>query len=103
MNKFMKDHGRHLLMFPIVLLLLPLLVNFQLLDLHNVGVFFRLFLALFGSTVVGFCIEWYQAVVYGANKGEPGKRFWQQHWFKDMVVTGVSGFLGGIVAELLFI
>jgi len=103
MKKFFKDHGKHLLMFPIMLSLLPVVVEFQLFDLHNVGIFFRLFLSLFISTVVGFCIEWCQGVFFNANKGEPGKTFWQQHWVKDMTVTGVSGFLGGVFAEVLFI
>jgi hypothetical protein len=102
----MKDHGKHLWMGVIVLVFLPILVKFkmfEILDLRNAGIFFRLVLSLLVSTVVGFCIEWYQGVFYGANKGEPGKRFWQQHWFKDMTVTGLAGFVGAIIAEIVFI
>jgi hypothetical protein len=103
MDKFLKDHGRHLWMGVITLIFIPLCVKFQLFDLHNVGVFFRLFLSLFVSTAVGFCIEWYQGVFYNANKGVPGESFWQRHWVKDMVVTGVSGFVGALIGEIIFI
>ena len=103
MKDFFKNHGKHLLMFPIVLLLMPVFVQNQWMDLHNVGMFFRLFLSLFGSTAVGFIIEWIQGKFYGANRYNPEENVWDQHWFRDMMVTGFAGLLGGIAAEIFLI
>jgi hypothetical protein len=103
MNKFLKDHGKHLWMGVITLILLPLCVKFQLFDLHNVGAFFRVFLATIISAATGYCIEWYQAVFYNANKGEKGISFWNQHWVKDVMVTTIAGFLGAVIGEIVFI
>jgi hypothetical protein len=103
MNKFIKNHGWHLLMFFITLTLFPICVKFKIMDLHNTGSFFRILLGTFISFSSGFLIEWYQGVFHGANKGKTGEKFFNKDWVKDVITSGVSGTVGVILGEIFFI
>jgi hypothetical protein len=102
-NDIFQGSKLHLLMFFVVIVINCFLYSNNLLDFHNVGPLFRVLLSMFYSFSIGFLIEVFQAVFFGANKGKLGEEFFDKDWVWDAIFTGISGTGGAIYTEIFII